>query len=81
MMSFRICFLAFLLELALLSVARTLVEDSTIALPYDAGTLAIRSPGADERREADSEIGCGFHGNSDLYGLGVRLGIYLQVSS
>jgi len=73
MMSFRICFLACLL--ALLSV----VEDSTIALPYDAGILAIRSPGADQRREAEKE--CGFKGNSDLFGLGVRLGIYLQVSS
>ena len=77
MMRFRICFLAFLL--ALLSVIRTLAEDSTIALPYDAGTLAIHSPGADQRREAEKE--CGFQGNSDLYGLGVRLGIYLQVSS
>ena len=77
MMRFRIYFLALLL--ALLSVVRTLVEDSTIALPYDAGTLAIRSPGADQRREAEKE--CGFQGTSDLYGLGVRLGIYLQVSS
>jgi hypothetical protein len=38
MMRFRICFLAFLL--ALLSVIETLVEDSTIAQPYDAGNAA-----------------------------------------
>jgi hypothetical protein len=77
MMRFRICFLAFLL--ALLSVVETLVEDSTIAQPYDAGTLPIRSAVADQRRQAEKE--CGFQGNSDLYGLGVRLGIYMQVSS
>jgi hypothetical protein len=77
MILFRICFLAFLL--ALLSVVQTLVEDSTIAQPYDTWSLPIRSPVADQRREAEKK--CGFPGNSDLYGLGVRLGIYLQVSS
>ncbi len=77
MMRFRICFPAFLL--ALLAVVNALVEDSTIAQPYDAGTLPIGSRVAAQRREAEKE--CGFQGNSDLYGLGVRIGIYLQVSS
>jgi hypothetical protein len=65
--------------LALLAVVNALVEHSTIAQPYDAGTLPIRSPAAVQRRETESE--CGFQGNPDLYGLGVRIGIYLQVSS
>jgi hypothetical protein len=77
MIRFQICFLAFLL--ALLVVVNALVEDSTIAQPYDAGTLPFRSPVAVQRREADN--GCEFQGNPDLYGLGVRIGIYLQVSS
>ena len=75
MIRFRICFLAFLL--ALLVDVNALVEDSTIAQPYDAGLL-IRSTVAVQRRGAEKE--CGFQGNSGLYGLGVRIGIYLQAS-
>ena len=74
MIRFQICFLSFLL--ALLAVVNALVEDSTIAQPYDAVTLPIRSPVAVQRREAEKE--CGFQGNSDLYGLGVRIGIYFR---
>ncbi len=69
MMRFRICFLAFLL--ALLAVVNALVEDS--------GTLPIHLPVTVQRREAEKE--CGIRGNPDLYGLGVRIGIYLQVNS
>lgn len=77
MMRFRIFFLTFLL--ALLAVVNALVKDSTIPQPYDAGTLPIRSSVAVQRREAEKE--CVIPGNPDLYGLGVRIGIYLQVSS
>lgn len=31
-----------------------------------------------EKREPETEVKCGFEGNSDAYGLGIRLGIYIQ---
>lgn len=31
-----------------------------------------------EKREPDSGVKCGFPGNTDAYGLGIRLGVYIQ---
>ena len=45
---------------------------------FDSASIELLSVQAVSLNASTNSISCGFTGNSDIYGLGIRLGVYLQ---